>query len=97
MTLFLILPIAATYLTLSEVADIGVLILRGKTSNLPSGGVRLQAFNRDVIMPDDIKNIMNKVTEARKSAEVNLICVVRNLLPCGLRPTRSSYWQTTRP
>ena len=28
---------------------------------------------RDVILPDDMKDLMNKVTEAKKAAEANLI------------------------
>ncbi len=33
----------------------------------------MDAFIRDVILPGDMKDLMNKVTEAKKAAEANLI------------------------
>lgn len=38
-------------------------------------GLRIASVGiRDVILPGDMKDLMNKVTEARKAAEANLIC-----------------------
>jgi regulator of protease activity HflC (stomatin/prohibitin superfamily) len=48
---------------------------------------------RDVILPGDMKDLMNKVTEAKKAAEANLIAAARRRRPCAARPTRPSCWR----
>jgi regulator of protease activity HflC (stomatin/prohibitin superfamily) len=43
---------------------------------------------RDIILPGDMKDLMNKVTEARKAAEASLITRREETRRCGCRPTR---------
>ena len=38
---------------------------------------------RDVILPGDMKDLMNKVTEAKKAAEANLIVRRERRRPCA--------------
>jgi len=57
---------------------------------------------RDVILPGDMKDLMNKVTEAKKAAEANLIVrrdqpsVGAQRRPCAAKPTRPRCWRATR-
>jgi len=51
-------------------------------------GVEVVALGiRDVILPGEMKDLMNKVTEARKAAEAALITSGRRRRPCVRRPT----------
>jgi regulator of protease activity HflC (stomatin/prohibitin superfamily) len=40
---------------------------------LPARGTHSLTDKRDVILPDEMKDLMNKVTEAKKAAEANAI------------------------
>ena len=51
---------------------------------------------RDLILPGDMKELMNKVTEAKKAAEANLITRRRRPLRFAARRTRQSSWPRTR-
>ena len=51
---------------------------------------------RDVILPGVMKDLMNKVTEAKRAAEANLISRREERPPRAARPTRPSCWLTTR-
>ena len=51
---------------------------------------------RDVILPGDMKDLMNKVTEAKKAAEANLIVRREETAAMRARPTRPRYWRATR-
>lgn len=42
---------------------------------------------RDLILPGDMKELMNKVTEAKKAAEASLITRREETRPCACRPT----------
>ena len=60
-------------------------------------GVELASVGmRDVILSGDMKDLMNKVTEAKKTAEANLIFCREETLPCGLRPIRLDCRRTPR-
>ena len=56
---------------------------------------------RDVTWPGDMKDLMNKVTEAKEAAEANLIVrrdqpsVGARRRPCAARPTRPSCWRAS--
>ena len=51
---------------------------------------------RDIILPGDMKELMNKVTEAKKAAEANLIVRREETAAMRARPTRPSCWRATR-
>ena len=73
----------------SELAD--MVDARAKTL-----GVELIAVGiRDVILQGELKDLMNKVTEAKKDADSNLAAKRRP--PCAASQTPPSCWPTTRP
>ena len=56
----------------------------------------LSAGIRDVILPGDMKDLMNKVTEAKKAAEANLIARREETAAMRSQANTASCWTTTR-
>lgn len=59
-------------------------------------GVRIVGFGiRDIILPGEMKELLNKVVESKKVAEANPSPSARRRRPCAARPTPPGCWPAT--